>query len=118
MICVAEHQNDDELLVDLNSVSISDYLYMLGNQAYEAAELLAKQVEKANATLSHLRNISALAEDAGQLIASSDLEPNAHAYPPKNTGLVREYPKPISAKYRISTPTLADYTTTIPYLDN
>lgn len=114
---MAEHDND-ELLVDLNSVSISDYLYMLGNQAYEAAELLAKQVDKANATLSQLRNIASLAEDAGQLIASSDLQPNTYADPPKNSGLVRTHAKPGIQMRNVTVSAYGSDDAAIPYLDN
>lgn len=67
---------------------VSDFLYMLRDEAGKAADVLRPKVEEAQATLNRLDKLANGAEQAAELVAGSMLEPEASAKIPYESGLV------------------------------
>lgn len=75
---------------DRGMTDISDILYGIRNTAGEAADELREAITVAQEVLDRLDRITDDAEDGAQLIAASDIEPNAIASVPERSGLVRK----------------------------
>ncbi|WP_019148800.1 hypothetical protein [Timonella senegalensis] len=71
-------------------ISPSDYLYTLRNEALRVLEELSPAIEKAQNLMETLEKIADDCEDAAQLVASSDIEPNSRADTPTRSGLTRK----------------------------
>jgi hypothetical protein len=76
--------------------TVSDFLYVLRNEAGQAAERLAekvvdmkKELYEAEKVLGRLDRLAQTAEAAAELVAASDLEPDSRADVPEQSGLVR-----------------------------
>lgn len=78
--------------------SVSDFLFLLEATAGKAADSLRAQIVAAQVVLDSLDTMASKAQDAGCLVASSDLEPTASSYIPESTGLMRRPDRPDLAK--------------------
>lgn len=78
--------------------SVSDFLFLLEATAGRAADSLRAQITSAQAVLDSLDSMASKAQDAGCLVASSDLEPDATSYIPESTGLMRRPDRPDMSK--------------------
>lgn len=72
------------------SINPSDFLYALRNEACKVLEELKPVLDQANDLYERLERIAEDCEDAAQLVAASDIEPNCHAYVPTRSGLTRK----------------------------
>lgn len=72
------------------SISPSDFLTALRNEACRMLEELKPVIDKANDLYERLDRIAEDCEDAAQLVASSDIEPNMSASVPERSGLTRQ----------------------------
>lgn len=72
------------------SITPSDYLYALRNEACKVLEELKPVIDKANDLYNRLERIADDCEDAAELVASSDIEPNSRADTPARSGLTRK----------------------------
>lgn len=81
----------------IDDATVSDFLYVLRNEAGKAAERLSKQVidmrkalGDAETVLDRLNGLADGAQDAAELVCASDLEPTACADIPERSGLIRK----------------------------
>lgn len=72
------------------SISPSDFLYALRNEAGRVLEELKPVLDQANRIYERLEQIAEDCEDAAQLVAASDIEPSAVAFVPERSGLTRQ----------------------------
>jgi hypothetical protein len=83
--------------IEFHDATVSDFLYVLRNEAGQAADRLQKQVidmrkalGEAERVLDRLNGLADDAQDAAELVCASDLEPTAHADIPERSGLTRK----------------------------
>lgn len=72
------------------SIDPSDFLFALRNEVCKTLEELKPVLDEANKLYERLERIAEDCEDAAELVASSDLEPNSHASIPARSGLTRK----------------------------
>lgn len=65
---------------------VSDVLYRLRDMAGLAADRLRTEIDVAEKVWKSLDEFSRSAENAAQLVAASDIEPNSHALAPIGSG--------------------------------
>ena len=88
---MAEIESDP---LEWEHASISDFLFLLEATAGKAADALRAQITAAQTVLDSLDSMASKAQDAGCLVASSDLEPTTSSYIPESTGLMRRSDRP------------------------
>ena len=69
---------------------VIDVLHRLAHMAHEPAQNLRAAIAEAQAVLDKLDAFADDAEDGAQLIAASDIMPNASANIPERSGLTRQ----------------------------
>ena len=69
---------------------VIEVLYRLRDMAGMAADDLRKAIGDAREVLDKLDKFADDAQDGAQIIAASDLAPNAHAILPARSGLIRK----------------------------
>lgn len=72
------------------SISPSDFLYALRNEACRVLEELKPVLDQANSLYERLEQIAEDCEDAASLVAASDIEPGKIATVPERSGLTRQ----------------------------